>query len=61
MGAFFQDLTPEIKVTMAENSERHSMSPTYIHKLNWRVNLSYNMRHALDTMFLLAVGELSFQ
>ena len=33
---FFQDqvLTPEIKVTVAENSERHSMTPTYIHKLN---------------------------
>ena len=34
MGAFFQDLTSEIKVTVDENSERHSMTPTYIHKLN---------------------------
>ena len=34
MGAIFQDLTPEIKVTVAENSERDSMTPTYIHKLN---------------------------
>ena len=34
MGAFFHNLTPEIKVTVAENSERHSMTPTYIHKLN---------------------------
>ena len=25
---FFQELTPEIKVTVAENSERHSMTPT---------------------------------
>ena len=52
MGAFFQDLTPDIKVTVAENSERHSMSPTHIHKLN-----------ALNTMFCLLsvsclVGEL---
>ena len=48
---------------MAENSERHSMTPTYIHKLNLRVNMSYNMRHALDTIFCLLsvsylVGEL---
>ena len=35
MGAFFQELTPEIKVTVDENSERHSMTTTY------------NMRHAL--------------
>ena len=34
VGAFFHNLTPEIKVTVAENSERHSMTPTYIHKLN---------------------------
>ena len=34
MGAIFQYLTPEIKVTVAENSERHSMTQTYIHKLN---------------------------
>ena len=63
MGAFFQDLTPEIKVTVAENSERHSMTPTYIHKLNWGFNTSNNMRHALNTMFCLLsvsclVGEL---
>ena len=51
MGALFQDLTPDIKVTVAEYSERHSMSPTYIHKLNLGVNMSYNMRHALSTMF----------
>ena len=50
---FFQELIPEIKVTVAENSERHSMTPTYIHKLNLGVNMSYNMRHALDTMFCL--------
>ena len=53
MGAFFQELTPEIKVTVAENSERHSMTPTYTHKLNLGVNISYNMRHALNTMFFL--------
>ena len=35
----FQDLTPEIKVTVAENCERHSMTPTYIHKLNLGVNM----------------------
>ena len=38
---------------MAENSERHSMTPTYIHKLNLRVNMSYNMRHALNNVFCL--------
>ena len=48
---------------MAENSERHSMTPTYIHKFNLRVIMSYNMRHALNTMFCLLsvsclVGEL---
>ena len=53
MGAFFQDLTPEIKVTVAENSERRSMTPTYIHKLNLGVKMSYKMRHALHTMFCL--------
>ena len=53
MGAFCQDLTPEIKVTVAENGERHFMTPTYIHKLNLGVNMSYNMRHALNTMFCL--------
>ena len=59
MGAFFQDLTPDIKVTVAENSERHSMSQTYIHKLNLGVNMSYNMSHALNTMFcLLSVSRL---
>ena len=47
MGAFFQELTPEIKVTVDENSERHSMTTTYIHKLNYGVNMAYNMRHAL--------------
>ena len=51
MDAFFQDLTPEIKVTVAENSEQHSMTLKYIHKLNLRVNMSYNMRHALNTVF----------
>ena len=53
MGAFFQELIPEIKVTVADNNERHSMTPTYIHKLNLGVDMSYNMRHALDTMFCL--------
>ena len=48
MCAFFQDLTPEINVTVAENSENHSMTPN---KLNFRVDMSYNMRHALNTMF----------
>ena len=62
---FFQALTPEIKVTVAENSERHSMTTTYIHKLNFGVNMSYNMRHALNTMFCLLsvsclVSELFF-
>ena len=47
MGEFFQELTPEIKVTVDENSERHSMTTTYIHKLNLGVNMAYNMRHAL--------------
>ena len=63
VGAFFQEPTPEIKVTVAENSERHSMTPKYINKLNLRVNMSYNMRHALNTIFCLLsvsylVGEL---
>ena len=53
MGAFFQDLTPKIKVTLAQNSERHSTTPTSIHKLNLGVNMSYNMRHTLNTMFCL--------
>ena len=43
----FQELIPEIKVTVDENSERHSMTQTYIHKLNLGVNLAYYMRHAL--------------
>ena len=47
MGAFFQELTPEIKVTVGKNSERHSMTTTYIHKLNLGVNMAYNMRHVL--------------
>ena len=51
------DLIPEIKVTVAENSERHSMTPTYIHKVNLWVNMSYNMRYTLHTMFCF--GELS--
>ena len=58
MGAFFQDVTPEIKVTVDENSERHSMTLTYIHKKNLGVNMSYNIKHALNTMFCF-VGELS--
>ena len=49
MGAIFHDLTPEIKVTVAENSD--SMTPTYIHKLNLGVTMSYNMRHALKTLY----------
>ena len=53
MGAFFQDLTPEIKATVAENSERHSMIPIYTHKLYLGVNMSYNMRQALNTMFCM--------
>ena len=49
---------------VAENSERYSMTPTYIHKLNLWVNMSYNMRHALNIIFCLLsvsylVGELS--
>ena len=63
MGAIFPDLTPEIKITVAENSERYSMTPTYIHKLIFGVNMSYSWRHALYTMFCLLsvsclVGEL---
>ena len=46
-GCNFQELTPEIKVTVDENSERHSMTTTYIHKLNLGVNVAYNMRRAL--------------
>ena len=40
MGAFFQELTPEVKVTGGENSERHSMTTTYIHKLILGVNMA---------------------
>ena len=63
MNVIFQDLTPEIKVTVAENSERHSMTPTYIHKLNFGVHMSYSRRQALNAMFCLLslsclVGEL---
>ena len=32
---------------MDENCERHSMTTTYIHKVNLGVNMAYNMRHAL--------------
>ena len=45
---FFQELTPEIKVTVDENSERHSMTTTYIHKLNLGVNMAYNIRLLLQ-------------
>ena len=48
MGAFFQELTPEIKVTVDKNSERHSMTTTNIHKLNLGVNMAYNMRMLLQ-------------
>ena len=34
---------------MDENSERHSMTTTYIHKLNLGVNMAYDIRHALRT------------
>ena len=53
MGAIFQDLTPEIKVTVAENSDRHSTTSSHTHNLNLGVNMSYNMRHALNTMVCL--------
>ena len=33
---FFQQLTTEIKLTVDENSERHSMTTKYIHKL-WHI------------------------
>ena len=48
---------PEINVTEAENSER---SPTYIHKLNLGVNMSYNMRHALNTVICLLLVSCLF-
>ena len=41
MCAFFQELASGIKVTVDENSERHSMTTTYIHKLNLGVNMAY--------------------
>ena len=47
MGAFFQELTPENKVTVDENSERHSMTTTYIHNIYPQI-MAYNMRHATD-------------
>ena len=47
VGAFFQELIPEVKVPVDENSEGHSMTTTYIHKLNLGVNMASNMRHAL--------------
>ena len=40
MGAFFQELTPEIKVTVDENSERHSMTTTYIQNLTFKIDLA---------------------
>ena len=63
MGAFFQEPSPVIKVTVAENNERHSMTPTNIHILNLGVNMSYIMTRALYTRFCLLsviclVGEL---
>ena len=63
VSAIFQDLTHEIKVTVPENSEPHSMTQTYIHKLNFGGNMSYSRRHALNTMFCLLsvsclVGEM---
>ena len=30
MGAFFEELTPEIKVTVGENSVRHSMNGSFM-------------------------------
>ena len=32
---------------MDENSERHSTTTTYSHKLNLGVDMAYDMRHAL--------------
>ena len=37
---------------MDENRERHSMTTTYIHKVNLGVNMAYNMRHALTEFAL---------
>ena len=56
MAYFFQDLTPRIKVPVAENSERNFMTPTYIHKLNLGVNITYNMRNAVNTDVASDVG-----
>ena len=50
---FFQDLTAEIKVTVAENSERHSMTPNIYPLIEFEINMSYIMRPALNTMFCL--------
>ena len=62
MDAFFQDLSSEIEVAVAENSEQHSVTPTFIHKLNFGVNMTYNMRHALKPMFcLLSVSCLAVE
>ena len=63
MGAFFQDLTPDIKVTVAENSERHSMTPNLYPQIEFWGHMSYIMRHVLNTMFCLLlvsclVGEM---
>ena len=63
MGAFFQDLTPEIKVTVAQTVSDIPRPQHNIHKLNLGVNMSYNMRHTLNTTFNLLsvsclVGEL---
>ena len=52
MGAFFQELTPEIKVTVDENSERHSMTTTYIQKLWHMMTCSYRVRTDLETIEL---------
>ena len=49
---------------MDENSERHSMTTTYIHIVNLGVNMAYNMRHALTEFaqtwkfFYLGPGKL---
>ena len=51
MGAFFQELTPEIKVTVDENSERHSMTTTYIHNLNLGVTVE-----SLSLLYLLVIS-----
>ena len=63
MGAFFHNLTPEIKVTVAENSRATFHDPNIYPQIELGVNLSYNMRHALNAMFCMLsvrflVGEL---